>query len=142
MKKIILLSLTLCGLVCGCHTVTLTSFNSGETVLVHSRLMSRKIWAEMPDGEILRGKFATVTDESVGFTAGSGTAFGGGVSATVAGNSTSYNSGSSGTVYALLKSTKPGSKLILEITGTFNPTSRQGFGQARTNDGRTYKIVF
>jgi len=41
-----------------------------------------------------------------------------------------------GNCYALLKSTKPGSKLTLEITGTFNPVNRQGFGQARTNDGR------
>src|SRR5208283_3145369 len=112
MKKIFLL-LAVTALLCGCHTVTLTSFDTGETVLAHSHWMSRNIWAEMPDGEILRGKFATVTDESVGFTAGSATAFGGGTSATVAGNSTSYNSGGKGTVYALLKSTKPGSKLTL-----------------------------
>ena len=137
-----MLLLAVTVLLCGCHTVTLTSFNNGETILVHSHWMSRNIWAEMPDGEILKGKFATVTDESVGFTAGSATAFGGGTSATVVGNSTSYNSGGKGTVYALLKSTKPGSKLTLEITGTFNPVNRQGFGQARTNDGRTYKVVF
>ncbi len=130
------------ALLCGCHTVNLTSFNSGETIKVHSHFMSRNLWAEMPDGEILKGRFATVTNESIGVTAGSATAFGGGVSATATGSSTSYNSGDSGTVYALLKSTKPGSKLTLEITGKFSPVSRQGFGQARTNDGRTYQVVF
>ena len=141
MKHIIAL---VCGtaLLCGCHTVNLTSFDTGETVKVHSHAFSRSIWAEMPDGEILRGKFSTVTDESIGFATGSATAFGGGTSATVTGNSVGYNSGGRGTVYAFLKSTKPGSKLMIEITGTFNPVNRQGYGQARSNDGRTYKIVF
>jgi type IV secretory pathway TrbL component len=141
MKKSVLL-LAVAALLCGCHTVSLTSFDTGETIKVHSHAFSRQLWAEMPDGEILKGKYATVSNESVGFTAGSTTAFGGGTSATVAGNSTSYNSGGKGTVYALLKSTKPGSKLTLEITGTFNPVNRQGFGQARTNDGRAYRVIF
>lgn len=141
MKKIITIA---CGaaLLCGCHTVNLTSFDTSETIKVHSHIFSRNIWAEMPDGEILKGKFATITDESIGFGTDSAVAFAGGTSATVAGNTASYNSGNRGTVYALLKSTKPGSKLVLEITGTFNPVNRQGVGQAKTNDGRTYRIVF
>jgi hypothetical protein len=127
---------------CGCHTVNLINASNGETIKVHSHMMSRNLWAEMPDGEILEGKFAAVSNESIGVTTGSATSFGGGTSATAVGSATSYNSGNSGTVYALLKSTKPGSKLTLEINGTFNPVSRQGFGEAKTNDGRTYKIVF
>jgi len=141
MKKAIALIMT-AAFLSGCHTVNLINTSNGETIKVHSHIMSRNIWAEMPDGEILKGKFATMTNESVGVTTGSATAFGGGTSATVAGSATTYNSGDSGTVYALLRSAKPGSKLTLEINGKFNPVSRQGFGTARTNDGRTYQIVF
>lgn len=141
MKKIIPLAIC-AALLCGCHTVNLTSFDTGEIIKVHSHIFSRNLWAQMPDGEILKGKFAAVSNESIGVTTGSATAVGGGSTSSVAGTSTSYNSGDSGTVYALLKSTKPGSKLTLEITGKFNPATRQGYGQARTNDGRTYKVVW
>lgn len=130
------------ALLCGCHTVDLTSFNTGETIQIHTRLLSRHIWARMSDGELLEGKIAAVSNESSTSTAGTSAAFGlGGVSASADG-STKHNSGDSGVIYALLKSTRRGSKLVLEITGKYNPVSKQGFGQARTNDGRTYQVVF
>jgi hypothetical protein len=130
------------ALLCGCHTVNLTSFNTGETIQLHSRLLSRNVWARMPDGERLEGKIASVSNESSASATGGSAAFGlGGISATADGSSR-HNSGDSGVIYALLKSTRRGSKLVLEITGKYNPVSKQGFGQARTNDGRTYQVVF
>jgi hypothetical protein len=96
----------------------------------------------MPDGEVLEGHFAAVNSGSVGFTFGSATSYGGGQTATAFGSGTSYNVGGSGEVYALLKSKKPGSHLMLELIATYSPMTGQGFGQARTNDGRTYKLVF
>jgi hypothetical protein len=142
MKKTFLLPLALCLLLCGCRTVTLTSFDTGEQVRVRAHSIGHKIWAHMPDGEVLEGHFASVTSGSVGFSFGSATAYGGGQTATAFGNGTSYNIGGSGEVYALLKSTKPGSQLMLEMIATFSPLNGTGFGQARTNDGRTYKLVF
>ncbi len=141
MKKIILL-LAVTFLLCGCNTLTLTNFDTGETLKGTAHRMSRNIWVTMPDGEVLKGKFAAVSNSSMAVGFGSATAFGGGTSATAFGNSTSYAVGGSGAVYALLKSTKPGSKLMMEITANFNPMNSHGFGQARTNDGRTYRIMF
>ncbi len=40
----------------------------------------------MPDGEVLKGKDSGVNSDSVGFSFGSATAFGGGTSATAFGN--------------------------------------------------------
>jgi hypothetical protein len=142
MKKIILLPLILCAaLLCGCHTITLTNFDTGETIIAVSHPF-RLISATMPDGEVLKGTYSAIDNSSISTSFGSATAFGGGTSATAFGSGTSYNVGGRGTVYALLKSTKPGSKLMLEIYANFSPMTTHGFGQARTNDGRTYRVTF
>ena len=96
----------------------------------------------MPDGEVLQGTFAVVSSDSVGFSFGSATAIGGGHTTTAFGSSTSYNVGGPSCVYALMKSTKPGSHLMLELIANFSEMNGHGFGQARTNDGRTYRVIF
>jgi hypothetical protein len=140
MKKIVLL-LSL-AVLCGCRHLTLTSFETGETLKAKSYSLPRTIYVTMSDGEVLKGHFAAIANESIGIGFGSATAYGGGTSATAFGNSTSYAVGGPGSVYALLKSTKPGSHLMMELTAVYSPMSGHGYGQARTNDGRTYKIVF
>ncbi len=143
MSKFIIIPLILCAMLfCGCRTTTLQSFQTGETIRLRTHSLTRKIWAHMPDGEVLQGTFAVVSSDSVGFSFGSATAFSGGQSATAFGNSTSYNVGGPAVVYALLHSTKPGSHLMLEVIANFSQMSGHGFGRGRTNDGREYKMVF
>lgn len=140
MKTIFILAIAVA--LCGCRSITLTSFSSGEEIHLRSHSLSRKIWATMPDGEVLEGKFATVSNDSIGFSFGSATAISGGQVATAFGNGTTYNMAGAATVYALLKSTKPGSKLMLEVFANFSQMSGHGYGNGRTNDGRDYKLVF
>lgn len=143
MKKITLLFLISCiALCCGCRTVMLTSFDTGEQVRLRAHSFGHEIWAHMPDGEVLHGTFATVSSDTASFSFGSATAVGGGQSASVFGNNTRYNVGGPACVYALMKSTKPGSRLMLEMIANFSEMSGDGFGQARTNDGRTYRVIF
>jgi len=107
MKKIALLFCLL--ILCGCRHLTLTSFETGETLKATSYSLPRTIYVTMSDGEVLKGHFAAISNESVGVGFGSATAYGSGTSATAFGNSTSYAVSGPGSVYALLKSTKPGS---------------------------------
>jgi hypothetical protein len=129
-------------LLCSCRHFDATDFKNGDTVHIVTHSLSHTMWAHMPDGEVLEGKFATVDGGSVGFSFGSATAYGGGQTATAFGSGTSYSVGGRGEAYALLKSTKPGSHLMMELIATYNPMSAHGWGEARTNDGRSYKVIF
>lgn len=135
--------LTLLVAFTGCRSITFTNFDTAETLhgKAHSFLV-RTVFVTMPDGEVLKGHFSAINNSSVGFAFGSATAFSGGQTATAFGSGTSYNIGGSGVVYALMQSTKPGSKLMMEFKASFSPMSGHGFGEARTNDGRTYRLMF
>ena len=50
--------------------------------------------------------------------------------------------GGTGRAYALISSTKPGSKLMMEVIVTYGVLGGHGWGEARANDGRTYKVTF
>jgi hypothetical protein len=50
--------------------------------------------------------------------------------------------GGQGKAYAILTSTKPGSTLVMEIIAIYNVIGGGGFGDAKTNDGRVYKVIF
>jgi hypothetical protein len=50
--------------------------------------------------------------------------------------------GGQGKAYALLSSTKSGSKLVMEIIAIYSVVGGGGFGDARTNDGRIYRVIF
>lgn len=50
--------------------------------------------------------------------------------------------GGTGRAYALLSSTKPGSKLMMEVIVTYGVLSGHGWGEARCNDGRAYRVTF
>ena len=49
--------------------------------------------------------------------------------------------GGQGKAHAILYSTKPNSKLTLEIIVIYNVVGGGGYGDAKTNDGRTYKVI-
>jgi hypothetical protein len=145
MKKIII-SLT-CGVavLCGCvmeRPLDFANFQTGDTLHGTAYRSGRKIEVTMPDGEVLVGKWSSIRNQSVSMGFGSATAVGGGTTATAFGNNESYTTGGPGNVFAMLKSTTPGSKLMMEFSATFDSLSGHGYGQARTNDGKDWKVTF
>lgn len=129
----------------GCsHKITLTDFEKGEVVEGYYTDYVKTVEVKMPNGEILKGKYSNVTNSSFSFgnsfttgtaIAGTTTAFG---SASTFGNS--YSVGGAGKAYALLKSEN--SKLMMELLVDYNVWDGSGFGEARTNDGRRFKVQF
>jgi len=117
----------------GCvHPVTLTNFNTGETLNGEFNTGSREITVTLRNGEVLSGKYSAASNTSVTF----GTVFAGGGG--FAGG-TAINSGGASQAYAILKSQS--SSLMMEIIVTYG-SNKNGFGEARTNDGRVYKVQF
>ena len=137
----------LCGLLlCGCRTqrpIELTNFTTGETLHGMAYRFDRRIEVTMPDGEVMVGKWSSIRNDSLGVGFGSATAIAGRSTATAVGNSVGYSSGGLGNVYALLKSTKEGSKLMIEFSAKFDSLNGTGgFGTAKANDGREWKVTF
>lgn len=120
-------------LLIGCaHPVTLTNFNTGETLNGEFNTGTREITVTLRNGELLSGKYSAASNSSVTF----GTVFAG--SGGFAGG-TAINSGGASQAYAILKSQS--SSLMMEVIVTYG-TNNNGFGEARTNDGRVYKVQF
>ena len=135
MKKILLIMLSF--LVAGCvHKIEITHFQTGQVLQGKYNEINRMVTVIMPDGEILKGKYSAVSNAS--FTFGTATAYSGVATATCFGYGIS--SGGQGQVYALLKSETSG--LMMEIIAIYSDWSGHGFGEAKTNDGRAYKVQF
>ncbi len=125
-----------CALLVGCaHSISLVNFSSGETLAGEYNELTREISVTMPNGEIIKGQYSAASNSSVSY--GTGFAASGGNLAS--GFGTSFSSGGASQAYALLRSST--SKLIMEMAVTYG-SNRQGFGEARTNDGRVYKVQF
>ena len=137
-QLVLLVTITM---LCGCHNLTLTNFQTGEVLKGRASEVGRNVRVTMPNGEVLEGKYSAVDNGSVGFSFGSATAFSGVHSATAFGSGTTITKGS-GVAYAMLKSTTPGSPTMMELIVQYGALSGHGFGEARTNDGRTYKVQF
>ena len=132
--------------ICGCMTqrpFELTNFSTGESLHGVAYRSHRKIEITMPDGEVLVGKYSTIRNDSVSVGFGAATAISPGIHGTAFGNGMGYTSGGVGHSYAILKSTKPGSKLMMEFDIQFDALNGTGgFGVAKTNDGREWKVTF
>jgi YD repeat-containing protein len=101
-----------------------TNFDTGESLQAYYNNSSKLVSITMPDGEVLIGEFTKINEKAFSF-----------------GNrQQSIIVGKSGKVYVLLKSQKSNSKLMMEIIASFSGT--HGFGEGKTNDGRTYIIQF
>jgi hypothetical protein len=114
---------------------SLTSLERGET-LTGSFGPGRAVKITMPDGEILEGTYSVASNAT--FSTGTAVARSGNSITTI--SSHVANSGGASEAYALVKSQK--SRLMMEIIVTYSPTNTQGFGEARTDDGRVYKVQF
>jgi hypothetical protein len=145
MKKVLFLFMILLFLG-GCaskHDIILVGFNSEEILKSVFDETNETVTVIMPDGEILSGNYSSFDSEepmyfsnTFGYSSGgryrSGGSFGGiGIG---------FNFGYESTKYALL--TSQTSSLKMEIFMTVGSWSKNGFGEAKTNDGRVYKIQF
>ena len=117
-----------------------TDFKTGTSLDAEFDEASRQVTVVMPNNEVLTGKYSVITNATFSFgnTYGSETAY----SATAYGSSTSHmiTSGGASNVYALLRSNT--SKLMMEMVGQYSDWTGHGYGEARTNDGRRYKVQF
>jgi len=113
-----------------------TDFEKGDVLIGTYNTWTKNISLVMPDNEELTGKYIALSNAA--FTFGTGTAYSGSKTTTASGYSIS--SGGSSQVYALLKSTK--SKLMIEVIAQYSSWTGNGFGEARTNDGRVFKVQF
>lgn len=143
--KLFLSIATLLILITGCsHKMTYVDFQNGNVLEGHYVDYVKDIEVTMPNGEVLKGKFSNISNNSFSFgnSFSSGTATNG--TTTVFGNAnsfgTGYSVGGAGKAYALLKSET--TNLMMEVVVNYDSWSRSGFGEARTNDGRKYKVQF
>ena len=116
------------------HPMSLTSFESGEALKGSYNELNRLVTVTMPNGEVLTGKYSAVSNATATFS----NAFivSGAASASALG--TGISTGGASNAYALLVSQS--SKLAMEILVSYSEWNGQGFGEARTNDGRVYKM--
>ncbi|MDR1976968.1 MAG: hypothetical protein LBQ18_08275 [Campylobacteraceae bacterium] len=145
MKNVILVIAAL-FLLSGCvskHDVALVGFNTDGVLKGVFDEENQTVTVTMSDGEVLKGKYSSFDDEgtvifdnAIGYSTG-GRHYGRG---TFGGISMGINLNSENKKYALL--TSETSSLKMEITIVFRSWSRNGMGEAKTNDGRVYKIQF
>lgn len=135
MRRLFLIFIVL-GLTGCTHTMTFTNFESGEVLHGQFSEIDRSVTVTMPNGEVLSGKYSALSNAMVTF--GNTFAFSGGATANAFG--TGITAGGSSKAYALLASQK--SKLLMELIVSYSEWDLHGFGEARTNDGRVYKVQF
>ena len=132
------------------RSATLVEFASGEVLhgkFTDSAATGGTVEVTMPNGELLSGRYSAIrgTDE-VEFSSAtvSATAVGASGMASVSGSGigTQRTVGGQGKAYALLTSATPGSKLVMEIIVIYGVLDGHGFGEAKTNDNRSYKVQF
>lgn len=123
----------------GCSTgatLELVDFKTGERVDAFIDPLKKEVRAYMPNGDVLTGPYSA--NSTATFTFGGGARVGtGGLGAGVG---PGISSAGDERIYAYLG--MPGSPLLMEIIAKRNTLTGGGFGEARTNDGRTYKVIF
>ena len=140
-----LISIGIVLLLSGCvHKMQMVDFKTGTTLDAKFDETSRQVTVVMPNKEVLTGQYSAISNArfSIGSAYGSATAYSGLATATAYGSSTyqTISSGGAANAYALLRSKT--SKLMMEIVVQYSDWTGHGYGEARTNDGRRYKVQF
>ncbi len=133
-KLIILLNVILLS---GCaHQIKFVEFSTGIYVYGTIDKSNRTIKVTLPNGEALEGKYTKNSGAkfSIGATVGKGR------SSSIWGVSPRLGIGGKKQIYSII--TSHSSKLIMEIIADVSWPSGSGFGEARTNDGRVFKVIF
>lgn len=155
MKRAALL-LTILAFVGCTKTVNFVQFDTGQIIQGEYQRASRIITVTMPDGQILSGPVSRVSNATFTFsnafasgsTVATGSAFGGGQAYTGTATASSFGSGFGYGItgggraqgYAIMKSQT--STLMMELIAVYSEWTGEGFGEARTNDGRVFKVQF
>ena len=114
------------------YPIILTNSESRLTVSYTGDKKEKLCEVTMPNGELLKGKVFMVVDPVVNWW--------------IDGNNYS-STGSHKTIgkeskyLSILESTKPNSNLKLEIHWIWNNQTGENFGEAKTNDGRSFKVI-
>lgn len=120
----------------GCaKQLNFADFEKGESFIGNANTLTKEIIVTLPTGETLSGEGTHVSNANFSF--GAANAYSGTLQATTIGYNISSFGSNQG--YAILKSHT--SKLMMEIIVTYG-IDGHGFGEARTNDGRKYKVSF
>jgi small nuclear ribonucleoprotein (snRNP)-like protein len=145
MRKVVfwVMALLIFGGCASKHDVILVGFNSEEILKSVFDETTETVTVIMPDGEVLNGKYNSLDNEEAvyfsnafGYSSGSRYYRGGSFGSVGIGLNFGYKS----TKYALL--TSQTSPLKMEILITIKSWSKNGFGEAKTNNGKIYKIQF
>jgi hypothetical protein len=144
--KHILLFAALLFLLAGCtlkHDIALVGFNTDGILQGIFDENDQVVTVTMEDGEILKGKYSSFDDDgAVTFGNTIGYSSGGRYrnSGSFGGIGMGINFSSESRKYALL--TSETSPLKMEIVIMLRSWTKNGMGEAKTNDGRIYKIQF
>lgn len=110
---------------------------SGKKIDVFLNTGQKTIRLYLDDGELIEGSYTY--DSNAQFSFGTGVVFGGGGIA--GGVFPSLGIDGKTKIYSMLRSkNKPA--LMIEIVADYNRFDGTGQGEARTNDGRSFKLVF
>ncbi|MDR0762326.1 MAG: hypothetical protein LBF13_04685 [Campylobacteraceae bacterium] len=145
MKHILLFAVSL-FLLAGCalkHDIALIGFNTDGVLQGIFDEKDQVVTVIMEDGEVLKGKYSSFDDDgSVTFGNTIGYSSGGRYrsSGSFGGIGMGINFSAESKKYALL--TSETSPLKMEIVIMLRSWTKNGMGEAKTNDGRVYKIQF
>jgi len=152
MRRIFFLFFILSFLFSGCaYKVKLVDFETGQTIIGTYNTSSKTVSLTLPSGELMRGQYSALTNATI--TSGSlfynssafASAFSGGASAFGqshgfgSGNYFGFSAGGSSHAYAILSGDKG---TTMEMILQYNELDGRGFGEAKTNTGKEYKVIF
>jgi len=131
---------------CATREATFVEFTSGEVLkgkFADNGDTNGKIKVVMPNGETLKGRYLDIPNHvKIAFTRATTKESANRPPKTSPSFSSEQTGDNQRTVYALLTSTRSDSKTVMEIIATYRLLDGGGVGEARTNDGRNYNILF
>jgi len=136
MKRIFLILLIILPLTSCTQSIKFVNFKKGTVIHGEANTITKNVTVNMPNGEILEGKYT----ELCGGTTSLGSSFV--IFDNNVINSLKTQSKRSNTCfdYVLLHSNQ--SNLMMELVGYSDYLSGHGYGKAKTNDGRNFKVQF
>jgi hypothetical protein len=116
----------------GCtYDIKFINLSDGKTIIGQYNKADKSVTMTLPSGEFMKGEYVALTNASIGV----GSLFYG---ANVA-NMMSVSAGGTSNGYALLTDEKG---TVMEIIFSYSEWSGHGFGNAKTNKGHEYKVMF
>jgi hypothetical protein len=121
------------------YNVKVINFESSQTLHGGFNTFNRAVWVTMEDGTKLSKKYVEIRDDKLTFGNTFGSVFTGTTFGSFSTFGSSYSLSSTSIGYAILSN--PNTKLMMEVLVKAN-FDNTGYGEARTNDGRLYKVIF